>query len=121
MFAVPVSSLVLFSAFTFLLPSAGSVWAPKTFVFDSEALLNVKNRIKEGRATKWEDSSFRHLLEMADRKMFDGPWSVMMKPMTPPSGDKHDFESLATYYWPCNNHTMFPTPPPNCNMTTGLP
>eukprot|EP00118_Oscarella_pearsei_P023279 m.276045 g.276045 ORF g.276045 m.276045 type:complete len:347 (+) comp40604_c0_seq57:1094-2134(+) len=46
----------------------------------------------------------------------------MTKPMAPVSGDKHDFESLATYYWPCNNRTLFPTPPsPKCNMTTGMP
>jgi hypothetical protein len=29
-----------------------------------------------------------------------GPWSVMDKTTTPPSGDKHDYISLARYYWP---------------------
>jgi len=29
-----------------------------------------------------------------------GPWSVTSKPVTPPSGDKHDYMSWAPYHWP---------------------
>jgi hypothetical protein len=36
----------------------------------------------------------------ADRAMTEGPFSVMDKPVTPPSGDKHDYMSRATYFWP---------------------
>lgn len=36
----------------------------------------------------------------ADRAMDAGPFSVMQKKQTPPSGDKHDFMSLAPYWWP---------------------
>lgn len=36
----------------------------------------------------------------ADRAMLSGPFSVMEKKQTPPSGDKHDFMSLAPYWWP---------------------
>ncbi|PPQ86141.1 hypothetical protein CVT25_003091 [Psilocybe cyanescens] len=33
-----------------------------------------------------------------------GPWSVINKSATPPSGDKHDFMSWAPYWWPdCSN------------------
>ena len=32
--------------------------------------------------------------------MTEGPFSVMDKPVTPPSGDKHDYMSRATYWWP---------------------
>uniref|UniRef100_A0A8H7XTG2 Alginate lyase domain-containing protein n=1 Tax=Psilocybe cubensis TaxID=181762 RepID=A0A8H7XTG2_PSICU len=33
-----------------------------------------------------------------------GPWSVINKAATPPSGDKHDFMSWAPYWWPdCSN------------------
>ena len=31
-----------------------------------------------------------------------GPFSVMNKTITPPSGDKHDFICISAYYWPCN-------------------
>ncbi len=36
----------------------------------------------------------------ADRAMSVGPYSVMDKKETPPSGDKHDYMSLAPYWWP---------------------
>jgi hypothetical protein len=36
----------------------------------------------------------------ADRAMRAGPFSVMEKSATPPSGDKHDYLSLAPYFWP---------------------
>jgi hypothetical protein len=32
--------------------------------------------------------------------MTEGPFSVMDKKETPPSGDKHDYMSLAPYWWP---------------------
>jgi Alginate lyase len=32
--------------------------------------------------------------------MKEGPFSVMDKPATPPSGDKHDYVSMGTYWWP---------------------
>jgi len=36
----------------------------------------------------------------ADKAMKQGPWSVTQKTMTPTSGDKHDYMSLARYFWP---------------------
>jgi hypothetical protein len=69
----------------------------------------------------------------------DGPWSVVNKPMTPPSGDKHDFTYVSTYAWPCNalcNATTFgvehckdwwrgwhgrPIGPFKCDHETGMP
>src|SRR5262249_52604236 len=45
----------------------------------------------------------------ADRAMKEGPFSVMDKQMLPPSGDKHDYMSMGTYWWP------------NPNTANGLP
>ncbi|XP_062512927.1 uncharacterized protein LOC134188745 isoform X2 [Corticium candelabrum] len=59
------------------------------------------------------------LIRNANELMNKGPWTVMSKPMTPPSGSKHDYESLGSYWWPCNNATFQPTS--HCNRTTGLP
>src|SRR5215470_10508810 len=39
----------------------------------------------------------------ADKAMSVGPFSVMQKNATPPSGDKHDYMSLAPYFWPNPN------------------
>ncbi len=36
----------------------------------------------------------------ADAVMEAGPFSVMDKPLTPPSGDKHDYMSIGPYWWP---------------------
>ena len=36
----------------------------------------------------------------ADKAMKQSPLSVMDKHATPPSGDKHDYMSLAPYFWP---------------------
>ena len=44
--------------------------------------------------------AFKQLLKEADKALQFGPVSVMEKKHTPPSGDKHDYMSLAPYYWP---------------------
>lgn len=36
----------------------------------------------------------------ADKAMTAGPFSVMQKNAAPPSGDKHDYMSMAPYFWP---------------------
>ncbi|MBM2805643.1 MAG: alginate lyase family protein, partial [Deltaproteobacteria bacterium] len=45
----------------------------------------------------------------ADRALGAGPFAVTHKELTPPSGDKHDYMSLAPYWWP------------NPNTANGLP
>ena len=40
------------------------------------------------------------LLRDAERALAVGPFSVMQKTRVPPSGDKHDFLTLAPYWWP---------------------
>lgn len=42
----------------------------------------------------------RAVVAAADHAMTEGPFSVMDKPVVPPSGDKHDYLSRATYWWP---------------------
>lgn len=40
------------------------------------------------------------LLRDAEAALAKGPFSVMDKARVPPSGDKHDYVSLGTYWWP---------------------
>ena len=40
------------------------------------------------------------LIKEADKALTEGPFSVVNKPDTPPSGDKHDYMSLSPYWWP---------------------
>lgn len=44
--------------------------------------------------------AYKQLLKDADKAMDFGPVSVMEKLNNPPSGDKHDYMSLAPYHWP---------------------
>jgi hypothetical protein len=47
------------------------------------------------------DSTTRQqIVRAAEEAMALGPFSVMQKARVPPSGDKHDFISLAPYWWP---------------------
>lgn len=40
------------------------------------------------------------VVEWADYLAAQGPWSVMNKSVTAPTGNKHDYLSWAPYYWP---------------------
>ena len=42
----------------------------------------------------------KQLIEDAEKALMVAPVSVMEKSQLPPSGDKHDYMSLARYYWP---------------------
>ncbi len=45
-------------------------------------------------------SAYKKLIAEADKALEEGPFSVMDKKLIPPSGDKHDYLSLAPYFWP---------------------
>jgi len=44
--------------------------------------------------------AYKLLMKDADKALQYGPVSVMEKKNIPPSGDKHDYMSLAPYHWP---------------------
>jgi len=70
---------------------------PRTFLLDPEYLHTVRTRIRS------DDKTFASALNALERDAKNdlkaGPFSVMSKDKTPPSGDKHDFMSQAPYYW----------------------
>jgi Alginate lyase len=53
--------------------------------------------------------AYKQLLKDANKALKFQPVSVMDKTATPPSGDKHDYMSIAPYWWP------------NPNKASGLP
>ncbi len=71
---------------------------PKVFLTKGERLAEVKKRIQSGdaEAKSWLD----HLLKESNKDLDRKPLSVMDKKQVPPSGDKHDYMSLAPYFWP---------------------
>src|SRR5262245_52914830 len=48
----------------------------------------------------WQSSAPTKLERDAQKALTSGPFSVVTKTVTPPSGDKHDYMSQAPYFWP---------------------
>jgi len=74
---------------------------PAVFSIDGKALSKNKSRIQSKEELIMP--AYKQLLKDADKAMEFGPVSVMEKNNVPPSGDKHDYMSLAPYYWPDPN------------------
>ena len=79
----------------------------KVFSIDIKNLVSAKLKIKNG--DKQALAAYQSLISNADKSLTEGPYSVMNKAQIPPSGDKHDYCSLAPYFWP------------NPNTPNGLP
>jgi hypothetical protein len=114
---------------------------PATFMWDGAALLAVRNQSRQAGVPAALKTILAQLQTDASAAASQGPWSVMEKPLTPASGDKHDYMSIGSYWWPCTapcNVTLFSEPGeckkwtdsdlgpkgppfPNCSNTTGLP
>lgn len=71
---------------------------PQTFGLDAQQLDAVKRRAAAGDAEA--QALIATIRRTADQHLQHAPVSVMDKKIAPPSGDKHDYVSLATYYWP---------------------
>ncbi len=71
---------------------------PAVYFLDNKAL--AKNLSKVQSNDEFIKNPYKSLLKEADKALEFGPVSVMEKLNTPPSGDKHDYMSLAPYHWP---------------------
>jgi hypothetical protein len=71
---------------------------PATVVLDGAQLAMIRQQLAAGDPTL--TAARAALIARADKALTAGPWSVMNKTTTPPSGNKHDYLSLARYYWP---------------------
>ena len=80
---------------------------PKVFLADPQVLADAKAKFIAGDAAL--KPAFAKLFKDADQAMRAKPESVTDKTNTPPSGDKHDYMTIAPYYWP------------NPKTTNGLP
>ena len=69
------------------------------FALDMTSLAMNKSKLKAGNMKL--SPAYQHLLEVADKTLAKNKiYTVMEKKQTPPSGDMHDYMSLAIYYWP---------------------
>jgi hypothetical protein len=83
----------------------GGAWAqpdaqatPRVFLFDGAQLAAARQRVRAGDAAL--APALRKLEGDARAAMSVGPVAVTDKKHTPPSGDRHDYMSLAPYWWP---------------------
>jgi hypothetical protein len=68
------------------------------FTMDMKALEKNKAAVKNNAPEIIQ--AYKLLIKDADKSMQFMPVSVMEKTNIPPSGDKHDYMSLAPYFWP---------------------
>src|SRR6478609_4672971 len=78
--------------------AAQSTGKAAAFALDLKALEKNRSAIKNNDPVIM--ASYKLLVKDAEKSLQFGPVSVMEKTNTPPSGDKHDYMSLAPYYWP---------------------
>jgi hypothetical protein len=79
-------------AFLLAVPVFAQQTPPATLAIDGRFLAQVKKQE--------EQPILNAVRSEADNAMDAGPFSVMEKKATPPSGNKHDYMSLAPYWWP---------------------
>lgn len=71
---------------------------PRTFLARADALQAVQQRLAKGDPLLRK--SLDKLVQEADVKLAVPPQSIVRKKRLPPSGDAHDYLSLAPYWWP---------------------
>jgi len=76
----------------------GDKVVPVIFSYDAAILSANKSKIKANDLLLC--AAYKQLLKDADKALNLKPMSVMEKTNKPPSGDKHDYMSLAPYFWP---------------------
>ena len=76
----------------------GQAVKPTVFALNEKALAINKNKIKANDPAIMPACEL--LLKDAGKALQFGPVSVMEKKNAPPSGDMHDYMSLAPYHWP---------------------
>ena len=80
-------------------PIATQTATNRQFTFlDFNKISKVKARIKE-KSSPYK-KAYDNLIKLADKALKTELTSVVQKTQTPPSGDKHDYLSLAPYFWP---------------------
>jgi hypothetical protein len=90
-------------AFTLLIGTSIEVAAQsgKTVVFATDLKSLERTKAKINNKDPQILNAYKQLIKDADNKALKfGPVSVMEKINNPPSGDKHDYMSLAPYHWP---------------------
>src|SRR5437764_13271488 len=76
----------------------GADQSPQVFLLDAKRLQDTSRAINQG--DKGIAAAWAKLQRDAQKALGDGPFSIVNKTVTPPSGDKHDYMTQAPYFWP---------------------
>lgn len=71
---------------------------PRVFCLDRDGLREVRAGV--ARQDRMLQASLRRIRSEADKALDVGPFSVVLKRALPPTGNRHDYMSLAPYVWP---------------------
>jgi hypothetical protein len=71
---------------------------PRVFLMDTHRLARIKLQLANHPSAP--NPAVAKLEKEAQLALSAGPFSVVDKQVTPPSGDKHDYMSQAPYFWP---------------------
>jgi hypothetical protein len=93
-----LNNLLLLGFFFALQFVANATKPPQVFILNGNKMLESKNAYIAGK--KDMEKSVSAVLRAGDRALEFAPVSVMDKTQIPVSGDKHDFVSLAKYWFP---------------------
>ncbi len=93
-----ISISILFTTIAFIGFAQSRLSKSDMVVLDNKALVLTKEKI----VSKDKDMmvAYESLIKQCDKNLNFGPFSVMDKKDFPPSGNKHDYMSLAPYWWP---------------------
>jgi hypothetical protein len=80
---------------------AADDFRPRVFILHPDELLRARERIHGDDPALL--SAFSRLKRDADRALGGRTYSVVHKKLAPPSSDKHDYMSIAPYWWPNPN------------------
>ena len=89
---------ILFLLFLILNTKAYCSDSNKVFMLDYSVL--TKNKIRIKNSDPQLAIAYKQLIKDAETALQIAPMSVMEKKYNPPSGDRHDYMSLAPYFWP---------------------
>jgi hypothetical protein len=97
-FAMKIAGLVLLPASLIGITLQAQSKLPEVFLMDASTLLRAKQEYAGGGGEYKQ--AIDALLRDAAKALKAPEISVMQKPEAPPSGDKHDYMSVAPYWWP---------------------
>src|SRR5256886_12563979 len=71
---------------------------PRVFLLDAKQVQLTRQRLRD--SDKSLTAAWARLQRDAQKALSEGPFSIVNKSVTPPSGDKHDYMTQAPYFWP---------------------